>query len=109
MPKCTGLLSCYWLISNLWPVRVGDYTFSLETVKKLREVGDGPKLNDPDVDRDDVPSYEGICSNRALPELRDLCDTQQPALITEILRGLELVADKADECEVCAFAACSGC
>ncbi|XP_044130847.1 guanylin-like [Bufo gargarizans] len=88
-------------------VKVGDFTFPLETVKKLKEVVDNGKVGDDRAQGDDIKPYDLICGNHAVPELQDLCD--QPDLITQALRGLALVADKMDACEVCAFAACSGC
>ncbi|KAG8569610.1 hypothetical protein GDO81_014480 [Engystomops pustulosus] len=90
-------------------VKVGDFTFPLEVVKKLKDVVDSTRDTDNRAQSDDVASYKGICSSRALSELQDLCDTNQPDLIAETLHELELVADNFDECEVCAFAACSGC
>ncbi|XP_069803851.1 guanylin-like [Dendropsophus ebraccatus] len=88
-------------------VKVGDFTFPLETVKKLKEIVEDTELGDNHVQRDEMTSYQEMCS--ALPGLRDLCATQRPGLIIETLRGLERVAEDLDECEICAFAACSGC
>ncbi|XP_073427344.1 guanylin-like [Dendrobates tinctorius] len=112
-------------ILNMWPrvlcllalihlsagviVKVGDLTFPLESVKKLKEVLGSRMVADDRAQGDDIPVYEKICSSHVFPELRDLCDSEQTALIAETLRGLGRVADNMDVCEVCAFAACSGC
>ncbi|XP_075705026.1 guanylin-like [Rhinoderma darwinii] len=90
-------------------VKVGDFTFPLETVKKMKEVVDGSMSTEHHVQRDDIRSYKDLCSNSALPELRDLCQTDQSNLMAETLRALGHVADRLDECEICAFAACTGC
>ncbi|KAM3920814.1 guanylin [Leptodactylus fuscus] len=90
-------------------VKVGDFTFPLETVKKLKAVLDDKNQADSPVLSDHIISDQEICSNHALPELQELCNSNQPTLITETLHGLEQIADNMDACEVCAFAACSGC
>ncbi|XP_077113532.1 guanylin [Ranitomeya variabilis] len=107
-PRVLCLLALIHLSAGVI-VKVGDLTFPLESVKKLKEVVDGRTLAEDRAQADNIPVYEKICSSHVFPELRDLCDSEQTALIAETLRGLGRVADNMDACEVCAFAACSGC
>ncbi|XP_075184454.1 guanylin [Anomaloglossus baeobatrachus] len=107
-PRVLCLLALLHLSTEVI-VKVGDFTFPVETVKKLKEAVDGRTAAGDRAQDDDVPVYEMICSSHIFPELRDLCDSQQTAVIAETLRELGRVADNMDVCEVCAFAACSGC
>lgn len=91
-------------ISQAVYVQDGDLKFSLESVKKLKELMDGNRHINP---RMMVPmaSYSP-CQEKLLPEeLRPVCKREDAPMI---FRRLSLAAES-DLCEICANAACAGC
>ncbi|XP_003212380.1 guanylin-like [Meleagris gallopavo] len=86
-------------------VQDGNLTFSLESVKKLKELMDENRVINPRV----VVSKAGYspCQDKDLPEeFQPVCKREDAPMIFE---RLYLIAGKADLCEICANAACSGC
>ncbi|NWV99506.1 GUC2A protein, partial [Machaerirhynchus nigripectus] len=82
----------------------GDLKFSLESVKKLKELMDGNRHINP---RMMVPmaSYSP-CQEKHLPEeFWPVCKREDAPMI---FRRLSLAAED-DLCEICANAACAGC
>ncbi|XP_063799980.1 guanylin-like isoform X2 [Pseudophryne corroboree] len=88
---------------------VGDSSYSLESVKKFIEIQKGGSTEVLKEQSDDMKPYTEICSNEGLPdEIKTVCD-KDSKVIHETFHGFEQVSDKMDVCEICAFAACSGC
>lgn len=86
-------------------VQDGNLKFSLESVKKLKELMDENKVINPRI----VVAKAGYspCQDKALPEeFQPVCKREDAPTIFE---RLCLVASEADLCEICANAACSGC
>ncbi|MGH0118326.1 UNVERIFIED_CONTAM: hypothetical protein FKN15_048562 [Acipenser sinensis] len=80
----------------------GDFTFSLEAVKKLKDLMDGVQLKSSR-----MSSSALLCANPALPEeFKAVCQSTGAGMV---FSRLETVADHADICEICAMAACTGC
>uniref|UniRef100_A0A8C5PFA9 Guanylate cyclase activator 2B n=1 Tax=Leptobrachium leishanense TaxID=445787 RepID=A0A8C5PFA9_9ANUR len=89
-------------------VKDGDYEFSLDSVKKLKELMDASHSSHQASQGDisDVEAAE-MCASPELPEaFKLLCAAPNAA---EIFSRLEPIAQNPDVCDVCAFAACSGC
>ena len=93
-------------------VQDGDLSFPLESVKKLkglREVQE-PRLvsHKKFAPRLLQPVAPQLCSSHsALPEaLRPVCEKPNAE---EILQRLEAIAQDPNTCEICAYAACTGC
>ncbi|XP_042687401.1 guanylin-like [Centrocercus urophasianus] len=86
-------------------VRDGDLTFSLESVKKLKELMDENRVINPRM----VVYKAGysLCEDKDLPEVfQPVCKRKDAPMIFE---RLYLIAGEADLCEICANAACSDC
>ncbi|XP_031469218.1 guanylin-like [Phasianus colchicus] len=86
-------------------VQDGNLKFSLESVKKLKELMDENKVINPRM----VVSKAGYspCQDKDLPEeFQAVCKREDAPAIFE---RLYLVAGDVDLCEICANAACSGC
>ncbi|XP_041129107.1 guanylin-like [Polyodon spathula] len=96
---CFSTLS---VLSEAVVVKDGDFTFSLEAVKKLKDLMDGVVLK-----RSRMSSSAVLCTNPALPEeFRAVCQSTDASMVFSRLRT---VADHEDICEICAMAACTGC
>ncbi|NXG37978.1 GUC2A protein, partial [Dromaius novaehollandiae] len=80
----------------------GDFKFSLESVKKLKEIMD----KDADVN----PRMKVIlapCEEKDLPEeFQPVCERKDAPMIFE---RLNTAITELDLCEICANAACAGC
>ncbi|XP_021056845.1 guanylin [Mus pahari] len=92
-------------------VQDGDLSFPLESVKKLKdllEVQDPRLVNHKFAPTLLKPLAPQLCSSHsALPEaLRPLCEKPNAE---EILQRLEAIAQDPNTCEICAYAACTGC
>ncbi|NXT82094.1 GUC2A protein, partial [Zapornia atra] len=86
-------------------VQDGDLKFSLESVKKLKEIMDENKRINPRMVASMV-SYSP-CDKPDLPEeFQPVCKREDAAMIFE---RLNLAVQEADLCEICANAACAGC
>ncbi|KAM8927285.1 guanylin-like [Pelodytes ibericus] len=81
-------------------VQVGEFTYSLESVMKLK------KLMDKDSDEAAVAPHK-LCSHSLLPEeFLPVCEKEEAP---EIFVKLVEAAYNLDECELCANPACPGC
>ncbi|XP_060115096.1 guanylin [Heteronotia binoei] len=81
-------------------VKVGDFQFPLETVKKLKDLSSAPSAQ---------RSRSGIslCDHPKLPtEFLTICASPKSR---PLLADLELIARDSEVCEICANIACSGC
>ncbi|XP_044625271.1 guanylin isoform X1 [Equus asinus] len=89
-----------------WP-QDGEFSFSLESVKKLkdlRELQAPSTRNRREVDGSLAPI---LCRYPKFPEeLKPICKERNAR---EILQRLETIAQDPRMCEICAFAACAGC
>ncbi|KAJ8391184.1 hypothetical protein AAFF_G00096130 [Aldrovandia affinis] len=102
----TALLVVLCLVTEAVQVKEGDFSFPLESVKKLKhlmgvdtEVKHSPRLA--------KTSTAAICADPDLPtEFLTLCQSKGAAMS---LSRLGLLAARADLCEICAYAACTGC
>ncbi|XP_051894927.1 guanylin-like [Pristis pectinata] len=82
----------------------GNYTFPLEDVKQLWALMDTLVESDPVV-ASSVST--GLCLSPELPKVfRPVCTSRDA---NQVFLRLEEIAQKADVCEICAYAACSGC
>ncbi|MCI4390211.1 hypothetical protein PGIGA_G00119880 [Pangasianodon gigas] len=83
----------------------GEYSYSLESVKVLQHLLDSssvPKQQNPRLVK---TSYSAVCGNPTLPqEFLGLCHQSGSALVFSRLAAVPM-----DVCEICAFAACTGC
>ncbi|XP_067423280.1 guanylin [Emydura macquarii macquarii] len=90
--------------SDCVTVQVGEFSFSLESVKKLKDLLGNPGSRNPALrSAISVP----VCANPALPkEFLQLCAAPNADQMFATLRP---IARSPDICEICAFAACAGC
>ncbi|XP_042335812.1 guanylin [Sceloporus undulatus] len=84
-------------------VKVGDFSFPLESVKQLKYLQDAapksPRL------RFNKSLY--VCANPQLPaEFKPLCASPKA---NSLVRQLDGIAREVQICEICANVACSGC
>ncbi|KAM5246948.1 guanylin [Ctenodactylus gundi] len=85
-------------------VQDGDFSFPLESVKKLKDLRELPE---PKIKSRRKTVFPPVCSYPGFPEeLRPAC-TEPNAV--EILQRLEAIAQDPYTCEICAYAACAGC
>ncbi|XP_072282760.1 guanylin-like [Pyxicephalus adspersus] len=104
--KLLCLLGLFYL-SDCVVVKVGDHTFSLETVKEYKEIIDKSHVAADDPTHQ---TEEQICQNKELPsELKELCQGRDTKEVMKIFGELGRICDSMDECEICANAACTGC
>ncbi|KAL4622513.1 guanylin-like [Arapaima gigas] len=100
------LLTTYCLISQAVQVKEGDFTFSLDSVKKLKDLMDVRLMKNANP-RLASSSAAALCANPALPEeFKPVCQSKRAAVS---FNRLAFVAQNSDVCEICAFAACTGC
>uniref|UniRef100_A0A8B9N5T0 Guanylate cyclase activator 2B n=1 Tax=Accipiter nisus TaxID=211598 RepID=A0A8B9N5T0_9AVES len=86
-------------------VQDGDLKFSLESVKKLKELMDENTHINPRMVVS-LASYSP-CDEKDLPEeFQPVCKREDASMIFE---RLSLAVQKDDLCEICANAACAGC
>ncbi|XP_038629589.1 guanylin-like [Scyliorhinus canicula] len=99
------LTSCLSSLVENVTVQDGDYEFPLEEVKELWSLMDKDHLNSiPDGDKSQIST---LCKDPELPEVfQPVCASNDASQIFYRLKDL---AVKADICEICAYAACSGC
>ncbi|XP_015995452.1 guanylin [Rousettus aegyptiacus] len=85
-------------------VQDGEFSFSLESVKKLKKLQEPRIWNHRQLDG---PVDSTLCSHPKFPEeLKPLCKKPDAQ---EILQRLGAIADDPSVCEICAYAACTGC
>ncbi|XP_015738300.1 guanylin-like [Coturnix japonica] len=104
------VLALLLLVHNSQEVYVqdGNFRFSLESVKKLKELMDESRVINPRmvVSKASKAGYSP-CQDKDLPEeFQPVCKREDAPMI---FKRLYLVASDADLCEICANAACSGC
>ncbi|XP_003937036.1 guanylin [Saimiri boliviensis] len=92
-------------------VQDGNFSFSLESVKKLKglEEPQEPRVGKLRKFRSmpGEPAVPILCSNPNFPEeLKPLCKEPNAQ---ETLQRLEEIAEDPSTCEICAYAACTGC
>ncbi|KAJ8359408.1 hypothetical protein SKAU_G00159330 [Synaphobranchus kaupii] len=88
------------------PLKEGDFSFPLESVQKLKDLM-GVDVTVKQSPRLAKTSTAAVCNNPDLPaEFVPLCKSKGAA--TSFFR-LGFVAARADLCEICTFAACTGC
>ncbi|XP_006087300.1 guanylin [Myotis lucifugus] len=101
------LLGTWAALAGGVTVQDGKFSFSLESVKKLKGLRG---LREPSIDSGvqfDGPVAPDLCSSTEFPaELKPVC--QEPNA-NEILGRLEVIAEDPSTCELCAYAACAGC
>ncbi|XP_036888529.1 guanylin [Sturnira hondurensis] len=96
------LLGSWAALAGGVTVQDGKFSFSLESVKKLKDLGD---FRQPSRRNSGVAPTP--CNYPNFPkELRPLC-TERNA--REVLQRLEAIAEDPSLCEICAYAACTGC
>ncbi|XP_051967847.1 guanylin-like [Xyrauchen texanus] len=90
------------LVSEAVQVQEGEFSFSLESVKVLQELTNQLRTQNPRLAK---TSYSSVCANPNLPkEFVPLCMQRGPTMSFARLASVPL-----DVCEICAFAACTGC
>ncbi|XP_078095294.1 guanylin-like [Mustelus asterias] len=96
------LTSCLSSLVENVMVQDGNYTFLFKDVKQLWV------LMDMDIDIDDDKSHVStLCKSPQLPEVfQPVCGSSDAPQVFHRLMELSV---KADVCEICAYAACSGC
>ncbi|XP_016345373.1 guanylin-like [Sinocyclocheilus anshuiensis] len=96
------LLVALCLVSEAVQVQEGDFSFSLDSVKVLQQLIDQPRTQNPRLAK---TSYFSVCSNPTLPqEFKPLCMQRGATMSFSRLASVAV-----DVCEICAFAACTGC
>ncbi|TRY85450.1 hypothetical protein DNTS_030554 [Danionella cerebrum] len=90
------------MISEAVQVKDGDFSFSLESVKILQQLIEQPKTQNPRLAK---TSYYSVCANPSLPqEFVPLCMQKGATMSFARIASIPV-----DVCEICAFAACTGC
>ncbi|CAM4574865.1 guanylin [Lepidochelys kempii] len=90
--------------SDCVTVQVGKFSFSLESVKKLKDLMDSSVTRNPQLLS---ARSTFLCASPDLPmEFLSLCDTTDA---DQIFQDLQPIASSPELCEICAFAACAGC
>ncbi|KAJ7998640.1 hypothetical protein DPEC_G00206980 [Dallia pectoralis] len=86
-------------------VQDANFDFSLKSVKILQDLIDSVRLNHEQNPRLASTSYTSVCSHPSLPqEFLPLCMQRGASMIISRLAAVPM-----DICEICAFAACTGC
>ncbi|XP_040441942.1 guanylin-like [Falco naumanni] len=104
---CFTVLAVLLLVHGSQAVYVqdGDMKFSLESVKKLKELMDETRHASPRMVVSKT-SYSP-CDEKDLPEeFQPVCKREDASMVFE---RLNLAVRDADLCEICANAACAGC
>ncbi|XP_054427567.1 guanylin [Pteronotus mesoamericanus] len=98
------LLGSWAALTEGVTVQDGKFSFPLEAVKKLKDLQDLQEPNGRSFYRPVVPT---LCSYPNFPkELKPLCKERNAR---QILQRLEAIAEDPSTCEICAYAACTGC
>ncbi|KAJ8387225.1 hypothetical protein AAFF_G00159440 [Aldrovandia affinis] len=102
----TFMLLAVCLICDAVQVKEGEFTFSLESVRKLKDLMDRD-LVEKESPRLAKTSVALICSDPALPEeFLPMCQSKGAGMAVS---RMAFIASHHDECEICMFAACTGC
>uniref|UniRef100_A0A8C8ZFW3 Guanylin n=1 Tax=Prolemur simus TaxID=1328070 RepID=A0A8C8ZFW3_PROSS len=105
------LLGAWAALAEGVTVQDGDFSFSLESVKKLKGLREPQELRIGKFWKLTSTPGESVvpvlCSNPEFPEeLQPLCEEPNAQ---EILERMEAIAADPSTCEICAYAACAGC
>ncbi|CAH6790796.1 Guca2a [Phodopus roborovskii] len=105
------LLGALAVLAEGVTVQDGDLSFPLESVKQLKDLQEVPESllvsHKRFAPRLLVPAAPPLCRHPKFPEaLRPLCKKPNAE---EILQRLEAIAQDPNTCEICAYAACTGC
>ncbi|XP_036415414.1 guanylin family protein [Colossoma macropomum] len=93
------------LFSEAVQVQDGEYFFSAESVKVLQGLLDSSSATQQKSPRLATTSYASVCANPTLPqEFVPICNQSGSSLVFSRLAAMPM-----DVCEICAFAACTGC
>ncbi|XP_056591217.1 guanylin family protein [Triplophysa dalaica] len=98
----TVMVMALCLNSEAVQVQEGEFSFSLESVKVLQQLTAQPREQNPRLAK---TSYYSVCASPTLPqEFVPLCMQKGATLSFARLASVPV-----DVCEICAFAACTGC
>ncbi|KAF6344639.1 guanylate cyclase activator 2A [Rhinolophus ferrumequinum] len=101
------LLGTWAALAEGVTVQDGKFSFSLESVKKLKDL---QQFQEPRIwshRKFGGPSVPTVCSDSKFPEeLKPLCKEPNAQ---EILQRLQAIAEDPNTCELCSYAACAGC
>ncbi|XP_042333995.1 guanylin-like [Sceloporus undulatus] len=87
-------------------VQDGERSFSLESVKKLKEIL-GTQAGPASSRLKSQLAYVTVCTHPELPkEFYSVCQRKEAPLV---FKRLSLTVQNTDQCEICANAACTGC
>ncbi|XP_048374873.1 guanylin [Sphaerodactylus townsendi] len=87
-------------LSDAVTVKVGDFSFPLESVKKLKDLLNAHHARSP-------RHVVTVCDDPDLPtEFQLICASPNSEAL---LKQLEAIARNSEVCEICANVACSGC
>ncbi|KAK1340068.1 hypothetical protein QTO34_018632 [Cnephaeus nilssonii] len=101
------LLGTWAALAGGVTVQDGKFSFSLESVKKLKGLRELQEPSSGSGMQFDGPAVPALCSSTKFPaELKPVCKEPNAH---EILRRLEAIAEDPNTCELCAYAACAGC
>ncbi|XP_035238960.1 guanylin-like [Anguilla anguilla] len=94
------------LLCDAVQVKEREFTFSLESVKQLKDLMDSD-LAGKESPRLAKTSTAIVCNDPDLPEeFLPLCQSEGAGMS---LARLAFIGNNYDECEICMFAACTGC
>ncbi|XP_027026541.2 guanylin-like [Tachysurus fulvidraco] len=98
------LILAFGLISDAVIVHEGGFSFSLESVKKLWDIlANGESSKQTNL----LSVFGAVCENPLLPgEFQPLCQSKNAQVH---FSRLALLSRNSDICEICGFAACTGC
>ncbi|XP_072522415.1 guanylin [Salminus brasiliensis] len=99
------LFATVCLFSEAIQVQDGEYFFSAESVKVLQHLLNSGSVTQQQNPRLATTSYSAVCANPTLPqEFVLLCNQSGYSMVFSRLAAVPM-----DVCEICAFAACTGC
>ncbi|XP_076878147.1 guanylin-like [Brachyhypopomus gauderio] len=99
------LFATLYVVSEAVQVHDGDYSFSAESVKVLQHLLESSTVTQKPSPRLAQTSYGAVCASPTLPqEFLTLCQQSGSAMVFSRLASTPM-----DVCEICAFAACTGC
>ncbi|KAF7693251.1 guanylin-like [Silurus meridionalis] len=99
------LLTALFLVSETVQVQDGEYSFSSDSVRVLQSLLDKSSVSKKQNPHLIKTSYAAVCGNPTLPqEFIELCHKSDYALVFSRLAKINM-----DICDICGFAACTGC
>ncbi|XP_036448091.1 guanylin-like [Colossoma macropomum] len=100
------LILVFSLNSEAVTVREGEFSFSLESVKKLWAIM-AEDIPANQYNRLAINKVMAVCKNPVIPkEFEPLCQSKHARAS---FSRLALLARRSGVCEICAYAACTGC